>query len=287
MSGWRQDGSPKRRPLSRACTKARERSRRDLTRTSSSSTPTSGHSCGLRPCARASATARWTAWTSASPCGRCTCEVQPCGETGGNSAWPRAASSGRSGSGRRSPEDRVLSELALEAGRRSVAGVEGCRWRQAQQLGADAHHLAAQVGLGRLLTDSARKDRVAHERVVRDDVADAARRMTWCVHDCELELAELDLIAIEQVAIGRPEELFGVGRMNRGLAAGQVLEVILAGDVTRMAVGGEDVLDCEAGGLLSELLRWQTGIDDHRLLGARARQDVAVDLAVELDLDNA
>ena len=53
-----------------------------------------------------------------------------------------------------------------------------------------------------------------------------------------------------------------------------------------MPVRGEDVPDREAVCLLGDLLRGHAGIDDHGLLGPGIRDDVAVDLTVELDLDD-
>src|SRR5207253_4987041 len=81
----------------------------------------------------------------------------------------------------RSTKDRVLGELALEARGRSVTWVEGCRERQLQQLGSDAHHLTSDVRLRHLAPDTTGQDGVAHERVVRDHVADASRRVAWRV----------------------------------------------------------------------------------------------------------
>ena len=140
------------------------------------------------------------------------------------------------GSGPDTSEDRALSQLALQARGGPVPGVEGGGQRQPQELGPDAHHLAAEIGLRRLLANPAREDRVADERVVGDHEANTSRRVARRVKDGELELAELELVAVEQVAVGRAQELLGVGRVKRGLAAGQLLEVVLAGDVTRVAV---------------------------------------------------
>ena len=102
----------------------------------------------------------------------------------------------------------------------------------------------------------------------------------------ELELAELELVAVDQVVVRRAQELLGVGRVEGGLAAGQLLEVVLAADVARVAVGGEDVAHRQALDLVGDLLGRQAGIDDDRLFRGRVRDDVAVDLAVELDLDD-
>src|SRR5439155_1071772 len=65
------------------------------------------------------------------------------------------------GSRTRAPEDWVLGQLALQARGGAVAGVEGGGRRQPQKLGADAHHLPAEVGLGHLPPDAAGKDRGA------------------------------------------------------------------------------------------------------------------------------
>src|ERR1700730_12905188 len=192
MSGWQLGGSPKRRRLWPACRRAKGRSRRGMTQTSSSSIRKNGRSFAPRPCARASVTGPSTEWTLASPCARSTCGAQPSGETDGDSARRPAASSGRLGLDWRSPEYRVLRELALQARRGSMAGVQRSRERQAQQLGADAHHLPSQVGLWCLLADAARQDCVADECVVRDHEAHASGSVARSVYDRELELAELE-----------------------------------------------------------------------------------------------
>jgi len=100
----------------------------------------------------------------------------------------------------------------------------------------------------------------------------------------ELELPELQLIPIDQVAVGRAEELLCIGRVKCRLAADQLLEVVLAGHVSRVAVGGQDVADLEAFQLFGDLLDREPWVDDYSLLGARAGHYVAVDLTVELDL---
>src|SRR5882672_11907331 len=74
--------------------------------------------------------------------------------------------------------------------------------------------------------------------------------------------------------------------MQRCLAADQRFQVVLAGDVARVAVGGHDVADLQALQLLGDLLDRQARVDDDRFLGGRAGHDVAVDLAIELDLDD-
>src|SRR5450759_948722 len=53
-----------------------------------------------------------------------------------------------------------------------------------------------------------------------------------------------------------------------------------------MAVRGQDVADLETFELLCDLLDREPWVDDDGLLGARARQDITVDLAIELDLDD-
>src|SRR5439155_1190925 len=102
----------------------------------------------------------------------------------------------------------------------------------------------------------------------------------------DLELAEVELVAVQEIAVSRAEELLGVGGVDPGLAPRDRLEVVLAADMARVAVRGQDVFDREALCLLGDLLRRHAGIDDHRLLGPGVRHDVAVDLAVELDLDD-
>src|SRR5258708_36811621 len=74
--------------------------------------------------------------------------------------------------------------------------------------------------------------------------------------------------------------------MKGGLAADELLELVLAGDVARVAVGGQDVADLDAFQLLGDLFDRQPWVDDDRLFGARAREDITVDLAIELDLDD-
>src|SRR5229473_3737111 len=74
--------------------------------------------------------------------------------------------------------------------------------------------------------------------------------------------------------------------MKGGLAADELLELVLAGDVARVAVGGQDVPDLDAFQLLGDLFDRQPWVDDDRLLGARAGEDITVDLAIELDLDD-
>src|SRR5579859_7604932 len=187
----------------------------------------------------------------------------------------------------RSAKDRILRQLAFQARRRAMPGIQRRGERQLQQLGADAHHLAAQVRLRRLLADAAGEDRVADEGMVGDDVADAARRVAWRVHDRDLELAELELVAVEEVTVGGPKELLGVQGVQRGLPAGQLLHLVLAGDVAGVAVGGDDPAHGHAPELLGDLVCRQAGVDDHGLLGRGARDDVRVDLALELDLDDS
>src|ERR1700680_402682 len=75
--------------------------------------------------------------------------------------------------------------------------------------------------------------------------------------------------------------------MNRGLAPGDLLEVILAGHGAWVAMRGNDVLHRKAPCLLGELFRWEPGVDYERFLRGRTRKDVAVDLAIQLDLDDA
>src|SRR5207248_7526213 len=184
------------------------------------------------------------------------------------------------------PEDRVLLELALEARRRPVAGIQRGRGRQAKEPGADAHHLPAQVGLRHLAADAAGQDRVAHKRMIGDQEADAPGSMAGRVQHLDLELAELELVAVEEVAVGRAQELLGVGRMNAGLSAGCRLHVVFAGHVAGVSMGGKDVLDREAGGLLDDLLWRQARVDDHGFFRGCVRHDVTVDLALELDLED-
>ena len=148
-----------------------------------------------------------------------------------------------------------------------MAWVEGRRERQLQQLGSDAHHLTSEVRLRHLPADATGEDGVAHERVVRDHVANASWRVAGRVERGELELAELELVTIQQVAVGRAQELLGVGAMNRGLAAGDVLEVVFACHMAWVAVGGDDPADGHAVQLFGDLVCGQAGIDDHRLLG--------------------
>ena len=167
-----------------------------------------------------------------------------------------------------------------------MARVEGGGRRQAQQLGADAHHLPAQVGLRCLPADPSRQDGVADERVVGDDEANAARRVARGVQDLELELAEVQLIAVEQVVVGGPQELLGVGGVDAGLAAGDLFDVVFAADVAGVAVGRQDVPDRQPRCHLDDLLGRLPGIDHDRFFGRGARDDVAVHLAVELDLDD-
>ncbi len=101
-----------------------------------------------------------------------------------------------------------------------MARIECCGRRQSQQLGLDADHLPPEVRLWHLTADAAGQDRVADERVVRDHEADAARRVPWGVQDLDLELAEVELVAVDQVAVRRAQELLGVGGVDPGLASG-------------------------------------------------------------------
>jgi len=48
------------------------------------------------------------------------------------------------------------------------------------------------------------------------------------VQDLELELPELELVAVQQVAVRGAQELFGVGGVDAGLAAGRRFDVVLA-----------------------------------------------------------
>ena len=74
--------------------------------------------------------------------------------------------------------------------------------------------------------------------------------------------------------------------MDARVAARRRLDVILAADVARVAVRGEDEFDLQVRSLLDDLLRRQARVDDDRLLAACVRDEIAVDLAVELDLDD-
>ena len=56
--------------------------------------------------------------------------------------------------------------------------------------------------------------------MVRDHEADAARRVPWGVQDLDLELAEVELVAVDEVAVRRAEELLRVGGVDPGLPAG-------------------------------------------------------------------
>src|SRR5258706_15814167 len=106
-----------------------------------------------------------------------------------------------------------------------------------------------------LATDATGQDRVAYEGVVRDDQANAARRVPGGVDDRHLEVAELELVAVDEITVGRAQELFGVSRVDCGLTAHQGLQVVLAADMARMAMGGHDPADRRAGQLLGDLLR--------------------------------
>ena len=167
-----------------------------------------------------------------------------------------------------------------------MARVEGGRRRQSQQPGADAHHLPAKVGLRSLAADPAGQYGVADESVVGHHEANAARRVPGRVQHSDLELAEVQLITVEQVAVGGPQELLGVGGVDAGQPAGGFLDVVFAADMTGMSMRREDVLDRQARGLFDDLLGRLPGIDHDRFLGRGARDDVAVHLAVELDLDD-
>src|SRR3989475_11907029 len=96
-----------------------------------------------------------------------------------------------------------------------MSRIKRCRQRQLEQLGSDAHHLSADVGLRGLLADAARKDRVADEGVVGDDEANAAGRMARRMQNRELELPKLKLVAIRQVAVSGAKELLGIGGVQR------------------------------------------------------------------------
>src|SRR5439155_4194468 len=158
------------------------------------------------------------------------------GRPGGWSGRPESLS--RSGAG--PAKDGVLRQLSLEARGRAVARIERCRKWEPQQARADAHNLAAKVRLGHLAADAAGQDRVADKRVVRDHQANAARRVAGRVDDRHLELAEIELVFVDEVAVGRAQELLGVSRMDGGLATHESLQVVLAADVARVAVGGDD-----------------------------------------------
>src|SRR5439155_27307772 len=126
--------------------------------------------------------------------------------------------------------------------------------------------LPSEIRPWELWADATGEHRVHQERVVRDDGANASWRVAGRVERGELELAELELVTIQQVAVGRAQELLGVGAMNRGLAAGDVLEVVLACHMAGVAVGGDDPAYGHAVQLFGDLVCGQAGIDDHRLL---------------------
>src|SRR3989442_14715946 len=108
-----------------------------------------------------------------------------------------------------------------------MSRIERRRQRQLEQLGSDAHHLPAEVGLRGLLADAARKDRVADEGVVGDDETNAAGRMAGRMQNRELELPELELVAIRQVAVGGAQELLGIGGVQRWFRASKLLQLML------------------------------------------------------------
>src|SRR3989442_8284402 len=120
-----------------------------------------------------------------------------------------------------------------------MSRIERRRQRQLEQLGSDAHHLPAEVGLRGVLADAARKDRVADEGVVGDDEANAAGRMARGMQNREVELPKLELVAIRQVAVSGAKELLAIGGVQRCFPAGQLLQLILPRDVARVAVRGE------------------------------------------------
>jgi len=75
--------------------------------------------------------------------------------------------------------------------------------------------------------------------------------------------------------------------VDGGLTAHQSLQVVLAAHVARVPMGGDDEAHGRAGQLLGDLLHRRAGIDDHGFLGRGVGDYVAVDVAVQLDLDDA
>src|SRR5207237_494517 len=107
--------------------------------------------------------------------------------------------------------------VVVDPGRSTTFGPRMMRSRQRH--GA----LKGVLGLVHLASDAPGEDGGAHKRMVRDHVANASWRVAWSVQGGELELAELELVTIDQVAVRRAQELLGVGGMDGGLAAGEVL----------------------------------------------------------------
>src|SRR2546428_2879396 len=188
-----------------------------MTRTWWWSTRSSPRPSARGRCARGRSTARSRACGSRLRSPLCTCVVCRFSRTAGCRPNRAAGWSGRpeslSRSGAGPTKDGVLRQLALEARGRSVAGIERGGEGEPQQARADAHHLAAKVRLRHLATDAAGQDRVADKRVVRDHQANAARRVAGRVNDRHLELAEIELVFVDEVAVGRAQELLGVSRM--------------------------------------------------------------------------
>ena len=92
-----------------------------------------------------------------------------------------------------------------------MSRVQRCRQGEADQLGADAHHLTSQIRLRRLLSDAASQQRVADECMIGHQEANAARSVARRVYNGELELPKLEFVTVQQVTVGRAEELLRVG----------------------------------------------------------------------------
>src|SRR5712691_4904416 len=75
--------------------------------------------------------------------------------------------------------------------------------------------------------------------------------------------------------------------MQGGLAARALLQVVFAGHVAGMAMGGDDEADLQPLDLVDQLIDRQPRIDDYRLFGRRVGNHVSVDLAIKLHLDDA
>src|SRR4029077_14985293 len=101
----------------------------------------------------------------------------------------------------------------------------------------------------------------------------------------DLNLATPELITTTQSRFCGAQQLLGIRRVNRGLPAGQLLQVVLAPNVAWVPVGGDDVLQGQPFGLLGEPVDWKARVDDHGLFGCRTRRDAAVYPALEPDLD--
>ena len=124
--------------------------------------------------------------------------------------------------------------------------------------------------------DLARQQGVAGKDVVTHLEGEAARCMSRRDQHLELEGAERQPIARDQVPVRRLQLRGGVRQMHRGRGLGCGLHRLLCAGVASMRVGEHDPPDGQPAQLREDFRRVVTGVDDHRLLRVGAGHHVAI-----------